>query len=108
MVNRIDGLRKIATEAGFNPKKMKNGDYMFFINGKKDKIAALVGSPQGTDSEGGVMCYYRLGAGRTVDMTTIRYIPQFFDGKNLNYDKALNKAVEDALQAKQRSGIEVY
>lgn len=106
MVNRIDGLQKVAKDAGINLSKMVPGDYLFFVNSKRDKIAALVGEQKNTAQD--MMAYTRLKKGQTLDLRAITNIPRFFNGKSLNYDKALEAAITKSLAKKGLSTIESY
>lgn len=106
MVNRIDGLRKIAKDAGVKLSEMQPGDYLFYVNGDRNKIAALVGSQN--DKSSAIMAYSKLSSGQKLNMMAIRNIPRFFDGRQLNYDKALEAAVDQALKDKARKRTEMF
>lgn len=106
MVNRTDGLREIAKRGGVTLAEMEPGDYIFFVNSNRDKIAALVG-PQRQD-QSDVIAYTRLGRGQNLDMRAITNIPRYFDGRSLNYDKALSSAIEKSLVQKGNGMIESY
>lgn len=101
MSNRFDGLQKIAKEAGIKVHDMDSDSYLVFVNIGRDKIAMLVG-PQ-VEGSGQVMAYTRLGGGRKVDLRIIAEIPKAFDGRELNYNKALLLAVEKALLRKSKT-----
>lgn len=104
MINRFDGLQRIAREAGVKLSEMDEGSYLVFVNHDRNKIAMLVG-PQAVGS-GQVMAYTRLGQGRKVDLRLIAEIPKAFDGKELNYNKALTLAIDKAFARKSKT-IEV-
>ena len=106
MVNRIDGLRVIAKKHGIDLKEMEAGDYLFFVNSGRDKIAALVG-PQGADGKDGLMAYSRLD-GRRVDMRAIKYLPKCFNGKSINYDLALEAVIDNELKQKKKKFVVHY
>lgn len=100
MINRFDGLQRIAKQAGVKMKDMDEGSYLVFVNHDRDKIAMLVG-PQ-VEGSSQIMAYTRLGRGRKVDLRIIAEIPKAFDGKSLNYNKALSLAVDEAFKRKKK------
>lgn len=107
MANRIDGLRDIAKKGGVKTSEMQTGDYVFFVNSGRDKIAALVGNGS-KENDGGVMAYCKLRREQRLDMAAIRNIPKYFDGRSLNYDKALSESIDSALAKKGNASIEIY
>lgn len=106
MVNRIDGLRVIAEKEGLEIKEMQDGDFVFFVNAARTKLAALIGAPQGKFMDGGIMCYYKAPRGTHITVDAIRYIPKFFDGRAMNYEKALEAAITTALAKKPTQHVE--
>ena len=103
MINRFDGLCKIAKDSGVSVATMGPKDYLIFVNSEKDKVAMLVGAQ--TPGQRQTMAYTRLEKGRKIDLNTIRVLPRTFDGKSLNYEKALEIAVSDALKQKASKHI---
>lgn len=95
MGNRFDGLAAIAKKAGIELSKLSPDSYLVYVNSARDKIAMLVG-PQ-IPGKKQTMAYVRLERGRKIDLRVIQEIPKAFDGRSLNYDKALGLAIDKAL-----------
>ncbi len=104
MGNRFDGLSEIAKKAGIVLNQLQTWDYLIFVNAARDKVAMLVGPQEGANVNRQTMAYVRLPAGRRLNLMAIREIPRVFDGKALNYDAALEKAIDSSL-AKQGKRI---
>lgn len=95
MINRFDGLCEIAKKAGIKLTELTSESYLIFVNSNRNRIAMLVG-PQIIGKKQ-TMAYVKLEKGRTVDLRTIQELPRAFDGKSINYDKALGMAIDKAL-----------
>lgn len=91
--NGHDGLSGIAKEAGIDTRKLVPGQYVAFINAKKDKLKLYAAN--------GVVAYLKLEAGRKIDERVIRELPRVFQGGRIDYDKALKEVVETALARKR-------
>lgn len=83
------GLGKILEEHGIDPKNMKPGDYVVFINTRQDRLRVLSGTP---DKSRGVLSYYISPRGR-IEKRSLQYIPQAFGARGFEYSKALEKAL---------------
>lgn len=105
MANRFDGLQEVAKKAGINLATLSPDSYLVFVNCNRDKVAMLVG-PQ-LPGKKQTMAYVKLDKGRKMDLRVIREIPLVFDGKSMNYDRALELAVTRALSKKAHKTIEM-
>lgn len=59
------------------------GEFVAFVNRKKDKVKLCTGSD--------MVAYLRLPNGAKVDPRVIQYLPEFFNGSTIEYDKAIEK-----------------
>lgn len=100
MNNRLQGLSELARESGIKTGELTNDSYLVFVNAKRNKIAMLVGPH--AEGRAAVMAYVALEAGRTVDLRVIAEIPRAFDGKKLNYDKALELALDKSIKSSRK------
>ncbi len=106
MGNRFDGLTGIASKAGIKLGDLQTWDYLIFVNTGRDKVAMLVGPQFGEKIKRQTMAYVRLAPGRKLNLLAIREIPRVFNGSALNYDAALEKAIDAALAKKGHRIVE--
>ncbi len=92
-----DGLTELAKEHGIKTDKIEPGSFVVFVNSQKNKIKVYAAND--------VIAYCRLPQGRVVNMNTIRELPHVFNGRAIDYDKALKLAVEKQLLIKTKSTI---
>lgn len=100
MSNRIEGLQKIAIGSGIKLHELDPQSYLIFVNAAKDKVAMLVGSATKNKEHTQIMAYKKMGAGQAIDLRVLAEMPRYFDGKRLDYDQALNAALDAALKRK--------
>lgn len=105
MGNRHAGLQNIARNAGIEVSTLTPDSYLVFVNTARDKVAMLVGAQ--TPKSMQTMAYVRLESGRKIDHRVIKELPRAFDGKTLNYDKALSLALDKALNRPGKTVIEM-
>lgn len=74
------GLKALLT------KPLKKGEAAVFINRVCDTVKILVGSE--------FVAHYKHPKGR-IEMRTIKYLPQYLEGGEVQYTKALGRAIED-------------
>ena len=84
-----DMLLSIAKEHKLSLKDLEPGEFVIFVNRRKDALKMFAGSTN-------LIAYLRLPSGR-LDMRTIQMIPQFFNGGEIKYDQALKKVIERSL-----------
>ncbi len=76
------GLSKVARKAGHAPEELSTGEYIVFINSKRNAFKLLAAHD--------VLAHYRHPSGHVIDARALQYIPQVFESKgHLSYDKAL-------------------
>lgn len=85
MRNGHAGLFSIAKKAGVDMRTLGPGEYVIFVNNQKNKVKMFAGHQ--------VMAYLRLDKG-TLDLRTIAHIPNYFEGGEIKYEKALLKVLE--------------
>src|SRR4051794_35646980 len=94
MGNGHDGLKAIARRgANINADEMGPGEYLVFINRKREKIKVLCTGGEGTQKTL-VFAYARYK--HAIDLNAIQFIPHAFQGGNFNFDRALQLALETA------------
>ena len=96
MINGHDGLAEIAKAQGIKTNEIDPGSYVVFVNSAKDRIKVY--------AAGQTVAYVRLEKGRKVDLRVIREIPNVFRGGKIEYDKALEVAID---KVRAREGKEV-
>jgi hypothetical protein len=74
---------------GLNKKvpllNLGKGEFVAFVNRKKDKVKLCTGND--------MIAYLRLPQGQKIDPRVIQYLPEFFDGPKIKYDKAIEKVL---------------
>jgi len=83
------GLAKLARRKGIDPQNLKLGEYLIFMNNRKDKIKLFASN--------NIIAYLRLPQGEYISLDTIREIPNYFNGKSINYKGAIAKSISDSL-----------
>ncbi len=72
---------------GLNKKvplsNLGKGEFVAFVNRRQDKVKLCTGSD--------MVAYLRLKSGQRVDPRVIQFLPEFFNGTNIEYDKAVEK-----------------
>lgn len=74
-----DGLSKKVPLAALG-----KGEFVAFVNRKRDKVKLCTG--------GDMVAYLRLKSGR-LDPRTIQYLPEYFNGTTIEYDKAIERVM---------------
>lgn len=84
MNNGHFGLKEIAKKLKVNFEEMEVGDLICFLNTAKTivKIVAAGGT---------TIAHFKHPLGHAIDMRTLSLIPKFFNGKELQYDKAIEE-----------------
>jgi len=75
-----DGLNKQVPLA-----ELKQGEFVAFVNRKLDKVKLCTGKD--------MIAYLRLPQGQRIDPRVIQYLPEFFNGSNIEYGKAVEKSL---------------
>lgn len=88
-----DGLHKIMRDHKLDPKELRQGDFVCFINTRQDRIRVLAGTK---DPSAGVLSYYVSPRGR-IEKKTLQYIPQAFGMQGFSYSKALARVLDKNL-----------
>lgn len=78
--NGHEGLREIAKKAKVDVENLKEGEFLIFLNTRKDKVKVYASND--------VYAYYRSPTGR-IQLEAIRHIPNAFNGTSINMEKAL-------------------
>lgn len=75
-----DGLNKLVKLGNLG-----KGEFVCFINKKKNKVKLATCQD--------MVAYHRLPAGQQIDPRVIQHLPEFFDGGQIQYDKAVEKVL---------------
>lgn len=87
------GLSKVAQKDGFKVNELEPGNYLVFINTKKDKVKVYAAHQ--------VVAYLMLEKGRSIDLRVIQMIPKAFEGKGrFDYDESLTELLEKKTNSK--------
>lgn len=87
------GLTKTAAKEGVDVTKLAPGEFVVFINGRKDRLKVYTAS--------NVVAYLITAQGQRVDLNTIREIPRAFQATGkIDYDATLKETLEKSLSAK--------
>lgn len=84
--NGLDGLIDVAKKRNVDIDKLKKGDFLVFVNTKRDKMRLVPCKD--------LFANYRSPTGR-IELNMIRHIPEYFDGSELGFSKALEKALRE-------------
>ena len=88
----------MAKDNGIKVRDLEPGQYVVFINTHKDRVKVF--------AAGNVIAYAKLEQGRRVDLNVIQHIPRVFQATgNLNYDKALEAALQTSLARRARATL---
>lgn len=80
-----DGLRKIAKKLNVIIDTLSLGEYVVFINTKKNMCKIF--------AAGNTIAFFKMPGGKMMNMKIIGMIPRFFNGKELKYDEALRELI---------------
>jgi hypothetical protein len=85
-----DGLRRLALEHKIDVLNLKPGEFIVFANRSKTMLKIF--------APGNTIAVTKSPDGRRLDLNVIRLIPRFFNGSEFQYDKALQKLLENKTQ----------
>lgn len=84
------GLSEIADKAGVSISKQPVGEYLIFVNKAQTALKLY--------ARGGVIAHLKMPGTQKINPRTIRLIPRFFNGSEINYNAALNAAIKKYYQ----------
>lgn len=84
--NSHQGLARIAIKSGVDVRNLGSGEYVVFVNSKQTAFKMF--------AQGHVIAHYKNKENRRIDPRTIILLPQYFNGGEINYDRALKKVIE--------------
>lgn len=88
MSNGHTGLKKLLK------KPLKKNDVAIFVNTKFDSVKLLV--------DGKFVAHYKHETGR-IDPATLRHLPNYLNGSEIQYNKALEKTINEHFDKKGRN-----
>ncbi len=95
--NGHDGLELIAKERGVDPKLLKPGQFIVFINSNKDKVKVFASY--------GVVAYLKQPHGK-LDLSIISRIPEAFRASGrIEYDSTLKESLEERLARRRQPTV---
>lgn len=87
----FDGLKSIMRKSKVDPDSLTAGKFTVFINRKQTKFKVLIGSS--------FLIYHNNGE-RKFPLEAISHFPTFFDGKKLDFSRAVEKVIMAKLSGK--------
>lgn len=84
MRNGHNGLRQIARDEGIDLRRVPEGQFVIFMNKKKNCLKMFASY--------NVLAHVKLDEGK-IDPRVIAHIPACFNGREIDYDKALRKVM---------------
>lgn len=75
-----------ASRAGLNVNSLGAGDFLVFVNRKRDKVKLF--------ASGNVVAYLKMPDGKKLDPRVIQYLPRHFNGSKINYDAAMTDVLK--------------
>lgn len=85
----FQGLRKFLTKEKIDPISLGKGNLIIFMNRRATSFKMLAGNDY--------LVYYN-NSGRRIPLDAIQYLPTYFDGTSLEFNKAMEKSVRDKLR----------
>lgn len=82
----------------FSMKSFGKGDLLAFVNRKQNKFMVLAGLNE-ADSFG-VLAYYRSPHDRKIDIEVLKFIPEAFDGTEIDMSQMLKKTITERFEKK--------
>jgi hypothetical protein len=79
------GLAEIAKKHKINVKELAAGEYCIFTNKARNAIKMY--------ASGNTIAHHKDPNNRRINPLVIKYLPLFFNGKKIDYDKALDFAI---------------
>ena len=86
MGNSHHGLSEIAKEHKVNISKLEPGEFVIFVN--NDQTALKMFAP------GNIIAHLRMPGTQKINPRVIAMIPRFFNGAQIEYDKALREVIQ--------------
>lgn len=93
MRSQHDGLTELAKQNGIHPEKLSTGEYLVFVNTRRTAVKLMTKEK--------VIAHYKSPQGHVIDLNVIKHIPNAFDGKEINYSKALELAIDQKLKSRE-------
>lgn len=85
----FEGLAKTLKENKIDVKSLEKGSLIIFLNRKATAFKLLAGKEY--------VVYYKNGH-RRIPLDAIQYLPTFFDGAELDFNKAVEKSIIDKVK----------
>lgn len=98
MANNFDGLREVMRKAKLNPDRMKSDEFTIFVNRRQNAFKLFVGT--------NYLVYHKNG-NRRFPLEAIQYFPRHFDGKAIDFDRAVETALMKKLLVYSKPKSEV-
>lgn len=96
-------IAQVKKSKKFKWRDLKQGDMIAFVNHKMNRFAILAGIDEADGF--GIYSYYRSPQDKRMDPHAIGYVPQAFNGKELNMHQALKLSIENRLMKKKRAKV---
>lgn len=82
-----DGLRLVAKKQHIDLDNLPKGHFVAFTNRAMNKIKIC--------TQNDLVTYLRMPRGRKIDPRVIQHIPEYFDGQEFSYDRAIRAVIRE-------------
>lgn len=89
MQNGHDGLREVARKLNQNLDSLEVGEFVVFMNTKRTILKIF--------ASGNTIAHFKHPLGHKIDLRLLSMIPRFFNGRELNYPKAIEEILKKEL-----------
>lgn len=83
--NGHKGLSALASKNGIDVRNLRHGEFLMFVNKQQTALKLFV--------MGNVVAYLKIPGSERINPKVITMIPRFFNGTEINYNKALRAAL---------------
>ena len=95
-----EGLATYANSLGYGVNTLRPGEFLVFLNRAENRMKIMTTS--------GLLLYIKQPDERRFDLSIIKYLPRFFNGRTINYQNALTQMVmEKATKKKNPEAIKL-
>lgn len=86
MRNGHKGLAELAKEEGIDINKLKQGEFIMFMNTKQNALKMF--------AQGNVIAHLKMPGTQRINAKVITLLPRFFNGSKIEYNRALKEVIE--------------
>ena len=91
--NAHRGLAQLARKENIDVRNLGKGEFVVFVNTKQTAFKMF--------APGNIIAHYKNKEDKRIDPRTIVMLPNYFDGAEINYDRALKAVIEREFKEKK-------